>query len=488
MPTLTKGPQISGEEMFHSLIESVLNDGLNRKLTDSNRKLVKSMQFLKYDSKSKQLDLQLPQGAREPTVALRDRFTDALRETGYEILQFVFVSYREPVQEDEESPYEEPTIDEDGLLHVDFSPRRADSPALVRRKEGITTQRADLLEIEDTWWVWPGYVPQGMITVLAGDPSMGKSTLAIDIVARVTRGTTMHGSKDRTMVGTCIIATAEDSTTKTALPRLIAAGADLTRVHFIHEVEVIEGETRPFCLPRDLTKLRDLIEETGARVAVIDPFNAFLERDTDSYRDQDIRAVLAPIEKIAHETSCAIIIIFHLNKDKSGSTPAIYRVLGSVGIVAAARSALGVMRNNEDSTLFSIKCNIAQHPPAWNYTMESREVTWKEKTVTAPSIHWLGKSIFDPSRGDKANPRRFNDWLAFCKQVMSEGVIPSKEFDGQAKAAHMSLRSFDEYKRALGITSRKERDGSWSLVAPKTWPTTVSELSELRAKAARSKK
>src|SRR6185503_10216998 len=100
------------------------------------------------------------------------------------------------------------------------------------KEDGIISIKASDVIVEKTHWIWNPYLPQGKITVLAGDPGMGKSTIVNDLISRITRGTYMPFSK-RTVSGICAIASAEDAANDTITPRLIAAGAKLEKVHII---------------------------------------------------------------------------------------------------------------------------------------------------------------------------------------------------------------------------------------------------------------
>src|SRR5580765_2433576 len=201
-----------------------------------------------------------------------------------------------------------------GAVHVNFSNRKPE----VEQPMGLIGVRAHRVEVEQPKWIWPKYLPAGKLTVLAGDPGLGKSSIAVDLVSRITQGTFLPLSDQRTVKGTCFIASAEDAAEDTIVPRLISCKADLSRVEILRRVNTEDGE-RYMTFPRDINRLKDRVSKCGARVVVIDPLNAFLSKETDSHRDQDVRLVLAPFEDMAEELQVCILIIAHLNKKEDSS-------------------------------------------------------------------------------------------------------------------------------------------------------------------------
>src|SRR5262249_45612603 len=138
-------------------------------------------------------------------------------------------------------------------------------------------------------WLWPGWLPRGKITVLDGDPGLGKSTLLLDLAARVSAGRAMPDGSPGLRAGVCILS-AENALTDTVRPRLEAAGADLSRVHALETVcRPGQDMGRPPALPRDLRLLEKSVRLSQSRLLIIDPFVAFLGRGVDAAQDQDVR-------------------------------------------------------------------------------------------------------------------------------------------------------------------------------------------------------
>lgn len=350
-----------------------------------------------------------------------------------------------------------------GHISVNFGKKR---PAYTGG-DGIVTQKASEVETEKTRWTWPGYIPAGKITILAGDPGMGKSTIALDLVSRISSGTFLP-TGGRTVTGTCLIASAEDAPEDTITPRLIISGGNLKRVEIVREVR-IEGQTYYLSFPRDLSRLRDIIVKKGARILIIDPLNAFLEKGTDTYKDQDIRLVLAPLESIAEETGASILIIAHLNKKEDSSI--LYRIGGSIGFIGAARSVLAVSNTAKEGirVLYCLKSNLAKKPPALEYETQQKFRERKlpgewmgESKITSSAIRWRGEVDFDPTKAATTSQAKIETEAEdFLRQILSDAEVSTEDIFKEAGQAGISRSQLNRVKTAIGVKSIKKKDGKW---------------------------
>lgn len=194
---------------------------------------------------------------------------------------------------------------------------------------GLRITRASDVRIEAVEFLLADRVPTGAVTMLAGDPGLGKSTLSCGLAAGTTVG--RHGP-----AATVLIANAEDSHGHVIVPRLAAAGADLKRVEFFAAIDTTTsaGE-RLFELPGDVPRLEAHARKVRARLVVIDPLNAHLGDDVSTKSDHSVRRALAPLAAMAQRLKIAVVVVAHLNKAQGSD--AIYRVGGSIGLVGGAR-------------------------------------------------------------------------------------------------------------------------------------------------------
>jgi RecA-family ATPase len=217
-------------------------------------------------------------------------------------------------------------------------------------------------------WVWKNWIPLKKLTVLDGDPGLGKSTLLLDIAARLSRGAPMPDDSTG-CGGSALLLTAEDGLDDTVRPRLEAANADLERIVCLRWIG--EGlEQRPPAIPDDVPALEQLCLEENVRLVVIDPLVAFLANSVDTASDQNVRRVLHLLARVAERCNCAVVLLRHLNKGSSAK--AIYRGGGSIGIIGAARSGLLVAADPgrpEGRVLAVTKSNLARPPQSLGFRL-----------------------------------------------------------------------------------------------------------------------
>jgi AAA domain len=251
---------------------------------------------------------------------------------------------------------------------------------------------------ENITWLWSSRIPLGKLTVLDGDPGLGKSTATLDIAARVSVGLHMPDGDQGAAPAGVVILSAEDGLADTIVPRLRAAGANLERVLALEKIPADIGYRLPV-LPSDMGYLRSAIKQIDAKLVIVDPLMAFLESRVNTHRDSDVRQALYPLSVLAAETGAALVVVRHLNKDEKkgngGAANPLYRGGGSIAIVGAARSGLLIAKdpdNPDHRVLASTKCNLARLPSSLTFSLEpvaegGIRVGWiGESTHTAESL------------------------------------------------------------------------------------------------------
>jgi RecA-family ATPase len=187
-------------------------------------------------------------------------------------------------------------------------------------------------------WLSPGRLAAGAITLLDGDPGLGKSTLLCDFAARISTGTPLPGGQPAPPAA-AIIMSAEDDPHATIRPRIDAAGGDPSRVFAFGVLAELGPGGALLRLPEHVDVLRDVIETLGAALVVVDPLVAFLSPRLNANSDQAVRGALASLKTVAQLTGAAIVAVRHLTKATAMGNP-LYRGGGSIGLVGAARTAL----------------------------------------------------------------------------------------------------------------------------------------------------
>jgi hypothetical protein len=322
-------------------------------------------------------------------------------------------------------------------------------------------------EPEPIEWLWPGRLAAAKATLIDGDPSLGKSLMTLDLAARLTTarplpdGFTPPGPLSAVLVGS------EDDLRDTVLPRLQAAGADVTRVHtFVGRSHDGHWDRQP-TFPDDCDLLQEAVEETGARLVVIDPLTAFLGAAVGSLSGPHIRRALAPLARVAAATRAALVYVRHLNKGGRGQR-AIYRGTGSIAIIGAARTAflVGHAPNEDDlRVLACTKNNLAEPPPSLGFRIE-------HAAPGQPIITWTG--TVDVSADDLVLAAGTQYGAAmpqakeFLEGLLRDGPCPQEEVVRAAREAGIAWRTLERAKGELGVVSNKQHtDGRhrwhWSL-------------------------
>ena len=188
-------------------------------------------------------------------------------------------------------------------------------------------------------WLWYPYISFGKLTILQGNPGEGKTYFAMQLAAACTTGKAQPNMTPLEPFNV-IYQTAEDGLGDTVKPRLIEAGADLSRVLVIDD-----GDT-PLTLSDE--RIGRAITENRAHLLIIDPIQAFLGADVDMNRANEVRPVFRKLGDIAQRHACAIILIGHLNKTVGAQST--YRGLGSIDMTATVRSLLFIGRVKNDPT------------------------------------------------------------------------------------------------------------------------------------------
>lgn len=185
-------------------------------------------------------------------------------------------------------------------------------------------------------WLWGGWLARSKLHILAGSPSVGKSTLAMDLAARISSGSEWPDGT-RASPARVVVWSGEDEPADTLIPRLSVAGADLTMITFI--TGVTKGEAkRSFDPASDMPALETTITEIGGcALLIIDPVVSAAAGD--SHKNSETRRGLQPLVDLGAKHRTAIIGIHHFSKGTAGRDP-LERFNGSLAFGAIPRIGL----------------------------------------------------------------------------------------------------------------------------------------------------
>jgi hypothetical protein len=360
----------------------------------------------------------------------------------------------------------------------------SDSIAHPPAPDGLEHATAADFDARSITWMWPGRFAIGKLGLIGGMPDMGKGLISAFISAAVTADVDLPCGEGKTPQGNVIWFTAEDDIEDTVVPRLIAAGADLTRVHIVKTMRK-GGKERTFSLVTDLPELRRAIERIGNVVLVIiDPMSAYVGvGKVNTSSTTDVRGFLTPLTQMASELEIAVIGIMHFNK-KADVTSAMLRIADSLAYVAAARHVYVVVEDPhvEGRRLFvKAKNNLAPDKAALPYfigvnTRVAHDAA-TDTDIAAPHIIWGNELVAVSANeamqaaangGGAAVARR--EAVEFLQDRLSDGrKVKTTELEEEAEAQGISKRTLHRARKELGVRAWKEpgkMQGDWHLHIP----------------------
>lgn len=345
--------------------------------------------------------------------------------------------------------------------------------------------RAAEVDPANVRWLWKGWLPSGMLSLLLGLPGRGKTTLAEQLAADVTQGRAEGNLKGQP--SNVMIVSYEDAIPETLVPRLIAAEADLDRADFV----VCKDVGRVLDLTRHLPEIEHRAVERQVRLIVVDPLVAGLPRqEVNSHRDQDVRSVLAPLAAVASKHDLSILATMHFSKS---AVSALLGAGGSIGFVGAARSILvfGVDPRDEQGAtgpkriLAHAKSNVGRLQKSRELSLTEHVIDPFGKSITTSRVE-IGEQCDvmadDLVRDSEHKVSARAEAKRFLRELLADGPHRATEVYELADDADISRNTLNRAKRDMGIDSfqRKTDDGKpeWWWVLPEEEEPPESLLGE----------
>ncbi len=337
-----------------------------------------------------------------------------------------------------------------------FKEKSADdsSKPILTRLETITPEQID--------WLWWNRIPLGKLTLIVGDPGHGKSYLCLYLAAHVTTGKPWPDLGAPIAKGSVILLTTEDGIADTVRIRADAMGADCSKIYIFEGVKKSSNEELVFFnlikhisfLEKAIKRIRDV------RLIIIDPITAYLG-NIEANSNAAIRAALAPPASLAEKERVAIVGVSHLNKDVAKR--AVYRAMGSVAFIAAARAVWAISRDEEDDEhrrrfLTPLKTNLSVDPSSLAFSIGNEGVLFEPEPVDIT----IEEALSVKEEEEMGLLGQAIEWLG--QFFEDENHIPATEIMEQAAEYGISERTLKRAKKRLGIGSEKQglaKDRKW---------------------------
>jgi len=325
-------------------------------------------------------------------------------------------------------------------------------------------------------WLWVHWLARGKLAILAGPPGQGKTTIAIDMIATLTSGRCWPDGT-RCEPGNALMWSGEDDPTDTLLPRLMAAGADLSRVHFVSGTR-IDGELLPFDPARDSVLLTERVKAIAdVRLLVVDPLVSVVLGD--SHKNAEVRRALQPLVDLASYLNAAVLGISHFSKGTAGRDPT-ERVTGSVAFGAVARVVMVAAKvkhedGEEDRRILArAKSNLGPDDGGFEYGLEQVEV---QTGIAASRVLWGGlvhgtahQLLVESGEGNGSEDGRTatDDAVEALVRILRRDMVPSRDVIAQMKRESFSEKVIRSARLRIGVVVRrsgfgKEMSSYWKL-------------------------
>ena len=337
----------------------------------------------------------------------------------------------------------------------------------------IPKRRPDIIRLSEVQpapvnWLWNPYLPMGMLAMLSGDPSSGKTYGSIAIGASFTVGR-VPCCDETCEPADVLYLTVENSLAHVLRPRFDSLGGNPDRFHVLRgacsDIEKNKSQFFPVSLS-DVDLLEETLQMTKARLVVVDPIQTYLGAGVDSHRSNETRPVLDGLARLAEKHSCCMLLVRHINK--ASTNRAIHRGLGSIDFTGAVRSELLAGSDPEDPNrraLVHIKSNVGQLGSSVGFVIDDDGLRWTgESSLTAAAI------LSPEPTADRVSAMK--EATEFLTQALAKGTRPAKDLFEQAFAMGISPRTLKRAKANMGVKSQKGSgmDHPWEWLLPEGGP------------------
>lgn len=326
----------------------------------------------------------------------------------------------------------------------------------------------DQVEEENIDWIWYPYLARGELTILEGDPGLGKSYLAQMVAGAICDGEKLPAVKKLpTVSGIVAYFDIENSAGSVTKKRLTENNVKKLSNFFQDE--------QPFSIDNveRLEEVYEAIEKRRPTLVVFDTLNTYIGK-ADVHKSSESQQAFGTFRDIAKRFNCSVLVLRHLTK--SSKERALYRGQGSIAFAGLARVVMtvGSMPDDPETRVMAVtKINVTRPPKALTFritalpdTLSSQDrskFSWGE-FVDLTSDDIIGG-------GEHAGKSDRDDATQFLKDILDDGPLELRKVERMAEARSLSVRTVHRAADEIGVVKKvsgfgKEKHSTWSLPEP----------------------
>lgn len=307
------------------------------------------------------------------------------------------------------------------------------------------------VQAEEVDWLWYPYIPAGKVTLLEGDPGLGKSWITCALAAALSKGEALPG-QGALPPQRVLMLSAEDGLGDTVRPRIEKLGGNLQNIFVSDDYFILD--------PAGLRSMEALMQEMAATIVFIDPIVAYMGGKVDMFRPNEVREVMAALAQAAKRTASSVVAVRHLRKQPSGAPKgkAIYSGIGSIDFVAAVRSVMQVGETDDGGTfMFHPKHNLSEEGPARRYSIVDGRFEWGAEVAKGALLQPKATPTLSTTPSALFQAR---EWI---RKRLSDGPVPAQVVITEACEAGHSIRTLNTAKKGFAHSYKDGQQWYWEL-------------------------
>lgn len=331
----------------------------------------------------------------------------------------------------------------------------------------------DQIAPQDSRYLWYPYIPADRLTIIEGDPGVGKSWITCSIAAAISSGTRLPQMNVTLPAQRVLMASTEDGMAETVVPRLLQLGADMKNIALIPHTFTLDKE--------GVARLEATVKGFSATLIFIDPLVAYIGGKVDMYRANEVRDVMQRLAAMAERTQSAVVVVRHLRKEGNKKGKDIYAGMGSIDFTAAARSVVSVSKMRGGDRVFKhIKANNSPEGKPLQYDLNyeaepiqhvdtARGVLVVETKWDKANFQWLGvydKKLVPETREPNTKPRKFDEAVDFLRAALLPGPQRASDLMVQARVLGISEKTLLRARRLTAETYKASGVWMWRSIDP----------------------